>query len=218
MKKAFIFDMDGVIIDSESLWLRYEKQFLPKLLGQDIYAKIKDQILGSTVTKIYETACNCDLKIAKKKFVEVYDSYARVVYKEAKITPNIETLIDKLIAMNFRLALVSSSRKLWIDLVLIKIPETRNKFQYILSLNDKGIQSKPAADGYQKAMKILGVKPNETIILEDSQRGIQAAKASGAFTICLKENISRGESIPKNADIYVETVRDIIKQIDSINL
>ena len=218
MNKAFIFDMDGVIVDSESLWLRYEKQFLPELFGEEIYAKMIDQILGNTISKIYEIACGYGCTMEKEKFVEIYDSYAKIVYKKANITPGIEALIDKLIAMNFRLALVSSSRQPYIDIVLARIPKVRKKFQYILSLNDAGMETKPSPEGYRKAMKILNATPNSTIILEDSERGVTAAKASGAFTICLKENIPNDNLIPQGADLYVENVKDLIEQIKTINI
>ena len=42
MNKAFIFDMDGVIVDSESIWISYEEKFLTKLIGRSTYVEIKD--------------------------------------------------------------------------------------------------------------------------------------------------------------------------------
>ncbi|MBI4067395.1 HAD family phosphatase, partial [Candidatus Gottesmanbacteria bacterium] len=54
--KAFIFDMDGVIVNSEPVWSRYEEKFMPELMGQDAYGKIKDQILGNSISRIYEAA------------------------------------------------------------------------------------------------------------------------------------------------------------------
>lgn len=217
MTKAFIFDMDGVVVDSESVWARYEPKFFPALVGKNIYMQMKDKILGSTVTKVYELVCSHGLQMDKNKFVEVYDSYAKIVYKEAKITRGLERLIEKLIDMDFKLALVSSSRQLWIDLTLAKLKKTADKFELVLSLNDKGIATKPSPDGYRETMRVLGVKPNTTIILEDSQRGIDAAKASRAFVICLTENVVAG-NVPKGADMYVETIKDLTKEIDGIKL
>lgn len=217
MNKAFIFDMDGVIIDSESVWVKYEPKFLPQLVGKNIYSKIKDKTIGSTVTKIYELAYRYGLEMDKNKFVSVYDSYAEIVYKEAKITAGVARFIENLIDINFKLAIVSSSRWRWIEATLAKMTKTANNFQYILSLNDEGIASKPSPQGYQKAMQALNAKPSSTIILEDSQRGIEAAKAAGAFVICLKENVAN-ENVPKGADMYIETLKDLMKELDRIKL
>ncbi len=207
LSKAFIFDMDGVIINSEPAWERYEQKFLPELMGKDTYLKIKDQIFGNSVSGIYAVASKYGLKIAKKEFEEIYDQYAKLVYKEAKITDGIPELLNKLISMNFKLGLVSSSRQSWIDMVINKLNK-KVRFQSILSLDGKNIKPKPYPDGYLKAIKELGSKPSLSIIIEDSQKGIQAAKKCGALVICLKENLSENY-LPKGADIYVKTIKEL---------
>ncbi len=205
--KAFIFDMDGVIINSEPVWERYEQKFLPKLLGKDIYLKIKDQILGNSVSAIYTAASEYGLKITKKEFERIFDQYAKLVYKEAKITDWIPELFNKLISMNFKLGLVSSSRQNWIDLVIKKL-NGKKLFQFVMSLDGDTVKPKPYPDGYLKAITKLNSKPSLAIIIEDSQRGIQAAKSSGAFVICLKENLPENY-LPKGADIYVNSIKEL---------
>jgi HAD superfamily hydrolase (TIGR01509 family) len=213
MNKAFIFDMDGVIVNSEPVWERYEKKFLPELMGRDTYFKIKDQILGNSISRIYDVAANYGFKMNKNNFVKIYHQYAEIVYREAKITDGTQELIDKLISMNFKLGLVSVSRCDWIDLVLSKLE--KNAFQFVLSIDSAGLRPKPFPDGYIKAMQNLKSSPNLTIILEDSQRGIKAAKASGALTICLQEHLPKGY-LPKGADIYTKSITELINKIDFI--
>lgn len=75
--KAFIFDMDGVIIDSESVWERYEQVFLAELMGQATYLKIKDQILGNSINTIYQIAAQYGLTISKQEYLRIYDDYAK---------------------------------------------------------------------------------------------------------------------------------------------
>ena len=216
MNNAFIFDMDGVIIDSEPVWERYEQIFLPELLGKDVYAKIKDQILGNSVSGIYKAAVQWGFKMTKKEFEQIYDRYAEIVYEEAKFTDGIQELVDKLISINFTLGLVSSSRQYWINLVFKKLGSD-NIFRCVLSLDSYDRKPKPFPDGYLEAINLLGSVPEKTIILEDSNRGIQAAKASGAFTICLQENLPKGY-LPPNADKYVTSIRELIQQIESITI
>lgn len=207
MNKAFIFDMDGVIVDSEPLWEYYEEQFLPKLIGKDVYLKIKDQILGNSVSGIYDAALRYGLQMSKSRFEQVYDRYAEIIYKRAKVTKGVELLADKLISLNFKLGLVSSSRQDWIDMVINKLNK-KVVFQSIISLDGRNIRPKPYPGGYLRAIKELGSKPSLSIIVEDSQRGIQAAKASGALVICLRENLPENY-LPKGADIYVKTVKEL---------
>jgi len=213
--KAFIFDMDGVIVDSEPVWERYEQIFLSELMGQQTYLKIKDQILGNSINGIYQVACQYGLKISKEEYLQIYDENAKKVYKEAKLTPGVQSFIDKLISMGFKLGLVSSSRQNWIDLVLKRL-RASNQFGFVISLNDaENMQPKPSPCGYLKAIEMLGSIPSSTIILEDSNKGIQAAKASGARTICLKQNLPINYQ-PVGADMYVQNIIDLINQVEEL--
>lgn len=217
MNKAFIFDMDGVIIDSESVWPRYEEKFLPKLLGKNIYFRMKDQMLGTTLNKLYEIAKSYGSTIDKKQFVKCFDTNAKIVYKKAKIIKNIDKLIDKLVSLNFKLGLVSASRQLWIDLTLAKMKKSAAKFDYVLSVNDQGIATKPSPDCYLLAIKKLCSKPSLTIIVEDSKRGVKSAKASGAFTVCLTEHLAPTQ-ISQEADLYVSGIGELIDKVEEIKL
>jgi len=213
--KAFIFDMDGVIIDSEPVWERYEQVFLAELMGQETYLKIKDQILGNSINAIYQIASQHGLKTSKQEYLRIYDDYAKKVYSEAKLTPGIREFIEKLLGLDFKLGLVSSSRQNWIDLVLEKL-KVSNQFEFVISLNDaENMQPKPSPIGYLKAMETLGTEPSSTIILEDSSKGVQAAKASGALTICLKENLPKDYQ-PVDADLYVESIKDLNKKAEEL--
>lgn len=213
--KAFIFDMDGVLINSEPVWERYEQVFLAELIGRNKYFRIRDQLLGSSVNTIYEITSKHGLKISMEELVKIYDEYARLVYSDAFLTPGIGDLIEKLLEKEFQLGLVSSSRQSWIDLVLKKL-KAEKKFKYLISLQDtQNILPKPSPMGYQVAIKVLGAKPSTTAILEDSNKGVQAAKKSGAFTICLKENLPLGY-LPKGADLYIETIKDFTDRLEEL--
>ena len=171
-------------------------------------------MLGNSVTGIYTVASRYGLRISKEEFERIYDSYAEIVYREAKINEGIQELINKLISMEFKLGLVSSSRQYWIDMVIAKF-NSKNPFQFILSLDGKNVRPKPFPDGYLRAIEALDSQPRLTVIVEDSQRGIKAAKASGAITICLQEFLPK-DYLPKGADRYVKTVKGLINQIDTI--
>lgn len=215
MNKAFIFDMDGVIIDSESVWGKYEKEFLIELMGEEAYDKIKDHLVGSTINVIYDRACEAGLIMEKKEFIKKYDEQALHIYSLSSPTNDINKLLEKLIGLNFKIGLVSASRQLWIDTALEKI-RNKNLFDYVLSLAEReDLRPKPYPDGFLEAMKQLGSTPEKTIILEDSNRGLQAAKASGALTICLREHLPEGH-MSEQADMTIDNLKTLMTFLDEM--
>lgn len=217
MNKAFIFDMDGVIIDSEAVWGKYVKDFYIELFGNDLYEKMNIDWMGATTEVIYEAARRYGFTMPKEKFLERYDKQALFVYSLSTPTNDINKLLQKLADHNFKIGLVSASRPLWIETALAKI---RNKhlFEYILSLSERtDLKPKPAPDGFLEAIKALDSTPEKSIIVEDSNKGLLAAKASGAFTICLREHLPNGH-ISEEADMMIENLRTLMTFLDEWDL
>lgn len=188
MNKAFIFDMDGVIVDSEKAWEKYESNFLKKLVGKELSKKIGDTV-GMSVNTAYDRARAFGFLMSREEFQSKYDETAFRMYDKANISAGIDILVDFLIENNFKLGLVSSSATSWINKVLQRL-SFKDKFESIISLNERfDLKPKPNPDGYIETMKNLGSGPSSTIILEDSNSGITAAKASGAFTIAFTQNL-----------------------------
>lgn len=71
MNKAFIFDMDGVIVDSEKAWEKYENGFLEKILGEKISDKVGDTI-GVSVNTVYSKASAFGFDMPREKFQSIY--------------------------------------------------------------------------------------------------------------------------------------------------
>lgn len=211
--KAFIFDMDGVIIGSERAWTPYQEKFSSNLLGKRIYKKIyknPGSTVGLSVDAIYQKAVKYGFSMDLKKYYQIYDKQAELIYTSATATPNIDHLIKFLRSRDFKIGLISTSRSKWIKLALKKLNFKKNDFDYILSLNDrKDLRPKPYPDGYIETMKVLDATPKSTIVLEDSNSGIKSAKASGAFTIGFKENLLPGY-LQTGADFYAQDIFEVI--------
>ena len=204
--------MDGVIVDSEKAWEKYESNFLQKLVGKELSEKIGDTI-GMSVNTAYDRAKAFGFLMSREDFQSKYDETAFRMYDKANISAGIDILVDFLIKNNFKLGLVSSSATSWINKVLQRL-SFANKFESIISLNERlDLRHKPHPDGYIEIMKVLDSEPSSTIILEDSNRGIESAKASGAFTIAFTQNLVHGyKQIEGNAKANnMEEVIRIIK-------
>lgn len=207
MKKALLFDMDGVLIDSENSWNTYGKQFLIRLFGKEI---LKHIIIGMTVDSEYELALKYGFRMPKQEYYERYDRQAARIYKKSTITPGITQLLSSLERQGFIFGIVSASRKKWIDMVVPRIP-SYEKFSLLLSLGERtDLRPKPYPDGYIEAMKCLNVYPQSTFILEDSNLGIASAKAAGATVIGFRQHLLPGYQ-QKGADDYAETLEDVVK-------
>lgn len=209
MNQAFIFDMDGVIVDSENAWEKYESNFEEKLFGKEISDKIGDTI-GVSVNVVYNKARAFGFNMSREKFQSIYDETAFRMYEKANITVGIDILVDFLVKNNFRLGLVSSSAMSWINKVLQRL-SFGNKFESMISLNERlDLKPKPNPDGYIETMRNLRSQPSSTIILEDSNSGISAAKASGAYTIAFTQNLVEGYK-QVEADSKTDSMEEVVE-------
>ncbi len=207
MQKAFIFDMDGVLINSEQIWAHYEKTFLIKLLGKEIYEKMGDMI-GDNLNSAYDRAVSFGSTLSKEEFIQAYDKQAAIVYKEVRLAKDTEKLLQFLNQKNFAIGLVTSSRHVWIDIFLTRFPFLQ--FSHIISLTDRqDLKPKPHPDGYKEMIRTLNAKPKDAIILEDSNRGIESAKAAGAFVIGFQQNLVPGYK-QTGADVYARDMNEVI--------
>jgi HAD superfamily hydrolase (TIGR01509 family) len=218
--KAIIFDFDGVIVNSEPVWSKYEEQIFDRLTGvQNSYQKYKELILGYRLSDIYNNIENeiGSLPVTYQDFLQQYDQIALKVYSQSNIAPFIKEFLDLLESKNIRVGIVSSSRKKWI-IETLKRNSLEGFFEdnQILSLNDSNtLRGKPAPDGYLEMMSILEVKSESTIVIEDSNTGIESAKESGATTICYTRfKVDKLEQ--SKASILIEDYRTLINLIKSL--
>ncbi len=211
MNKAFVFDMDGVLIDSESNWAPIERRVLPQLFGETIARQIGSS-LGLSLHDFYDSAVHLGATISRDEFIEAYERESADVYANSPITDGVEELGGYLLKHDFKIGLVSMSPQKWIDLTLAKI-SFRDQFGIVLSLDQHPfLRGKPSPDGYKKAMEVLGAGPTTSMILEDSNAGLRAAKDSGAYTIGFRGHIPQGYQ-QVGADVYADSMTDVMRLV-----
>ncbi|MBU2052022.1 HAD family phosphatase [Patescibacteria group bacterium] len=200
--KAFIFDLDGVIIDSETWWDR-------------LHFKKEGHSLGQTISSAFAEAKLTNPGLSWEKYLAKLNRVAKTIYHQAPLAPGINELLKFLIKHDYRLGLVSGSTQKWIDYVrqrlLWPIANT-------ISLEDRqDLKPKPSPDGYLTMIKTLKVKPENTLILEDTDMGIKSAKAAGALTICLTRFHPQNYR-PEGADLYVKSLKELLIYLNPIKL
>ena len=211
--RAFIFDLDGVLINSESVWQTIESEFMDEIFGTKIYKQIKHQILGGDIRTIYDKARRIGATIDKQTYLKRYNETASEVYRKAKITTGSDILVNALMKKEIHIGIVTASPKTWVNMALSKFSQARH-FQCIVSIAENNtLRPKPAPDGYLEAMRLLEVPSEEAIAIEDSSFGVAAAKAAGLFTICFRQYHSVDYRV-SGADLYVENMNEVLDWIE----
>ncbi len=191
MIKAVIFDMDGVIIDSEPVYHRVEKKLF-KRLGIKISEDEHYSFVGMSMDLIWENILEKNkLKLNKEELIKLHtDNMIGSFQNEEKLTPlpNLVEFIEKLIDNNFKIALASSSSRILIDIILKKL-EIKNFFEVIVSGEDVE-NGKPFPDIFLLTAKHLGCKLSECLVIEDSKNGVSAAKKANMKCIGFKNSNS----------------------------
>ena len=213
-RRAVLFDMDGVLIDSEREWHRSGAVFLNTLYGETLRARMGDTV-GLSVDDEYDLASSRGYRMDRDAFYEAYDRQAAVTYSQALITPNLDSAFRLIFDLGFTVGIVTASRRPWLDTVLGRLA-AKDCVTYSLALGERReLRSKPHPDGYLAAMHDLRVLPEHTIVVEDSNNGIRAGKAAGAYVIGFREHLLDGYH-QNGADAYVNTMDDVLQLIRAV--
>ena len=179
MIKAVIFDMDGLLINSEPVWYRARTQLFKSINFEWTWDNQK-QTMGSSTQAWVDYMYNLvNESLTKEEILNGVIDKMKLYYRkgEIDIMPGAnEALIFA--KENFKVGLASGSYK---DLLYsaVKVNKWESIFDEILSSDDMK-RGKPHPDIYQEVIKRLGVKPSECVVLEDSSDGIKAGVAAGA--------------------------------------
>ena len=200
--KAVIFDMDGVIIDSEPMQTMRE-------FGVNISKDELNKYVGTTNEYMLNDLIN-KYKIQKsiKEILEYKMELTIRRIKETKINAisGIPELLISLKHNNIKTAIGSSSPKELIITVIEKF-QLGKYFDCIVS-GDEVKEGKPKPDIYLEVSKRIGVNPEECIVIEDSRNGVLAAKNAGMKCFGFR-NVNSGNQDLSKADIIVDSIRNI---------
>ena len=206
--KAFIFDMDGVIMDSEPLHneIIVEMMTLFELKAEESYLA---SLCGLTIDHIFEKIKkDYTLDISVSDTVKKYNGKLVAHVQENQLVPidGIPELLQQLQAANIPTAVASSSPIEFIEASIDNLKLT-DYFQFLMSGNEVK-HGKPAPDIYIEAASRLSVAPADCVVLEDSHNGATAAKSAGMKCIGFK-NPGSGIQDLSITDIIVDNINDI---------
>ncbi|WP_461634326.1 hexitol phosphatase HxpB [Labilibaculum euxinus] len=190
-KKAIIFDMDGVIIDSEKYWKQAEYEVFTSLGVRvtDEYSKITKSMTTAEVTQFWHDKYPWKNKDAAVVEQMVISRVIELIETENCQINGVKSFIEKLKRRKYKIGLATNSPSRIIPVVLKKL-DILHLFDSILSAEFEK-KGKPDPAVYYRAAEKLFTNPEDCIVIEDSYTGMLAAKNAGmtvvAFTNGNKE-------------------------------
>ncbi|MDH0447047.1 hexitol phosphatase HxpB [Shewanella sp. GD04112] len=192
--QAVIFDMDGVLIDSEPLWQRVEYEVL-SALGVPVTIETIQQTTGLRIDQCvdywYHKAPWADYDNAKVS-TAIVDKVAEEILRTGEAMQGVQQAIDYCQAKGLKIGLATSSFYTIIEAVLSKLGLS-DKFMAVQSA--EGLTyGKPHPEVYLNCAAALGVDPRYCLAIEDSFNGLIAARAANMQTVAIPAAEQRGEA------------------------
>ncbi|WP_323172623.1 HAD family phosphatase [Natrialba sp. PRR66] len=201
---AVLFDMDGVLVNSEDYWVTFqEEEILPAAVpNEDVDVA---EVSGMNYREIYDYLDSTyGTAITREAFVDRFARAAEELYTErVELLDGLHDLLAELDARGIETAIVSSSPHEWIGWVTDRF-ELGDSFDHVISADDIDAASKPAPDVFEYAADEVGVPPAACAVVEDSANGIEAAERAGTAVVAYRID-AHGDIDRSGADVVVET-------------
>ena len=215
--KCIIFDMDGVLINSEPLHFEFESMLF-KSLGITVSREEHETFVGTTAKTLWTSlkqSHNIPFTVQELilkeqlEFLEYLENR-----KNIKLIPGIKELLINLKDKGFYIALASSSPHRLINYVLDKT--NINEFFRIKISGDDITDGKPNPEIFLKTAELLNIKPAKCLVMEDSKNGVKAAKLAGMKCIGYSNPDSGNQNL-QEADLIIKSFWQLtVSKIESV--
>lgn len=208
--EAVIFDLDGVIIDSEPLHMQVNMDILDEF-GAKISEKEHNKLVGFSSNETWgylKERFHLPVSVEELKQKSSSDALTFLDQHQLKPIEGIPELIEKCEKYGMRLAVASSSERAYIEKVL-KNFGLEDHFKVLVSGAELP-RSKPDPTIFLKTAELLKVEPGKCLVIEDSFNGVTAAKSANMSCIGYRNSNSGNQDLLK-ADVIVDTISDIQK-------
>lgn len=212
MINAAIFDLDGTLLDSTDMWENLGERFLQSL---DIVLKggLRDEIWDMSLP---DSAAffrrEYALSLSEEEIIARLNELSESVYtNDAPLKSGTKRLLGSLQMLDIKTALATAADKNLAEAALARTGISEY-FSGILSCSEHG--AKTAPDIFLKAAELLGAKPRETVVFEDSLTAVQTAKSAGFITAAVFDSSEKNPDLLRDtADFYGKNLDELRKLI-----
>lgn len=208
MKNCILFDNDGVLVHTEPLYYEANKIILKKELNLDLEFEYYMNIM-SKGGSAFELAFSNGVS---KSVVEACRTKRDSLYQELITTKDIaikdvKTVLKEL-AKKYKMAIVTTSRR--VDFELIHKNRGIVDFMDFVLCEEDYERAKPFPDPYLKALEIFGARAEDAVVVEDSNRGLVAAKSANIDCIVVENEFTLTQDFSQ-ADFYIKRFDELLK-------
>jgi HAD superfamily hydrolase (TIGR01509 family) len=209
--EAVVFDLDGVLLDSEQIWDEVREE-LARERGGRWHERAQRDMMGMSSTEWSRYMHDVvGLREPPEEInAEVVRRLERRYRDRLPLLPGAAEAVERL-AARWPVGLASSSNRRVIDLVL-EVSRLRRCFRATVS-SEEVQRGKPAPDVFLEAARRLGIAPERTAVVEDSENGIRAARAAGMRVVAIPNvHFPPGDEALASADVVLGSLGELTPQ------
>jgi HAD superfamily hydrolase (TIGR01509 family) len=192
MRNTILWDHDGVLVDTERLYYHATRDVLAPF-GVDLSLEQYKQfhLVGAYGSWHLLTALGVEPETVKQLRRERNEIYRRMLIENDVMAPGAIDLLRRLKA-RYRMAIVTSSERVHFDAIHDRT-ELREQVDFVLTREDCA-ECKPDPEPYLRAVELFRARHDECLVVEDSERGLIAAKAAGLACWTVYSDMTEGQN------------------------
>lgn len=207
----YLFDLDGLLINSEELYLKANRVYFSQF-GFEFSEELHKQGTGKKFAEWIKTVTDIDVD-GETILTERNKVYFELAKTELHLMAGAKSVLEYA-KSHGKTAMVTSSNQDYVDFVL-EHTGIADYFELLIT-GDQVSKGKPDPEGYLTAAKRLGIQPVSCIVFEDAPNGVEAGKNAGMKVVAVPSPYVKGDTVFETADLLLESLEDYVKNANRI--